>query len=290
MKLSPLFSSRFFFSGYGDQNVQTLQAMADNEGRFDEVQLLEHYCKYFGDPNSPYQVSLKIRGDWKKSTSALPVEGPWIQKAVIKMMDSYKKGEFPTGAKDAYEHDGLVAFLPLIIQQSPALDHEKLLSAFKLSTQFPFALGHHIVEAELLSKYIEGSEDPINDVKEIFKNMKNSKANDLPLMVCKEIMMVEDALAKGMNHQMLVRKFGMACELPGSFMSSLVSIIRAKNYADGIRETIYCAGALGARSNFVGAVLGAKYGIESIPNEWISRVEGIEDIIENALKVFVDCK
>ena len=42
------------------------------------------------------------------------------------MMENYKKGIHPTGAKDAYEHDGLVAFIPLIIQQSPDLDYEKL--------------------------------------------------------------------------------------------------------------------------------------------------------------------
>ena len=37
------------------------------------------------------------------------------------MMDKHKKGIYPTGLKDGYEHDGLVAFIPLIIQQSPDL-------------------------------------------------------------------------------------------------------------------------------------------------------------------------
>ena len=78
----------------------------------------------------------------------------------------------------------------------------------------------------------------------------------------------------------------MACELPGSFMGSLVSIIRAQSYAEGIRETIRCAGALCARSNFIRACLYAKYGIEDIPIEWIERVEGMEQIIENFLKCF----
>jgi len=264
-------------SGYGDQAIQTLQSMADNDGKFDETKLLDHYCDYFGNPKGPYQIALEKRGDWKKSTAALPVEGLWLQKAVIKMMENHKKGIYPTGAKDAYEHDGLVAFIPLIIQQSPDLDYDKLQSAIKLSTQLPFSIGHHLVEAELLSEFIKGSGDSsIQIVKDKFHES----------MVSKEITAVEMELKGGTDPKRLVAKCGMACELPGSFMGSLVSIITAESYAEGIRNTIRAAGALCARSNFVGACLGAKYGIQGIPIEWIERIEGMEQIIENSLKCF----
>ena len=62
-------------SGYGDQAIQTLQSMADNDGVFDEKKLFDHYCNYFGDPKSSYQIALEKRGNWKLSTAALPVEG-----------------------------------------------------------------------------------------------------------------------------------------------------------------------------------------------------------------------
>ena len=62
-------------SGYGDQAIQTLQSMANNDGKFDEIKLLDHYCDYFGDPKSEYQIALTKRGNWKLSTAALPVEG-----------------------------------------------------------------------------------------------------------------------------------------------------------------------------------------------------------------------
>ena len=116
--------------------------------------------------------------------------------------------------------------------------------------------------------------------------MKIIKEKFHDTMVCQEIIAVEKGLAEGTDSKTLVRKCGMACELPGSFMSSLVSIIRAESYAEGIRETIRCAGALCARSNFIGACLGAKYGIQNIPFDWIERVEGMEQIIENSLKCF----
>ena len=35
---------------------------------------------------------------------------------------------------------------------------------------------------------------------------------------------------------------GMACHLPGSFLSSVVSIIDAKSYASAIRQNILCGG------------------------------------------------
>jgi len=258
-------------SGYGDQSIQTLQCMADNDGKFDEIKLMEHYCNYFGDPQSEYQKALA-----KRAEGNFPVEGLWIQKAVIRMMDNYRNGIYPPGAKEAYEHDGIVAFLPLVAQQSPNLDFEKLKSAIKLSTQFPFSIGHHLVEAELLSKFIEGSKTPIDDVKNRFYDT----------MLYQEIMAVEKGIADGIDSKKLVKKFGMACELPGSFMGSLVCIIRAQNYAEGIRETIHSSGALCARSNYVGACLGAKFGIQGIPMEWMERVEGVDKIIENSIKVF----
>lgn len=265
-------------SGYGDEAVQTLKAMAKNEGKFDETKLLQHFCDYFGDKNSPYQIALKKRGDWKATTKHLPVEGPWIQKAVIKLMENAESGRFPTGAQDAYEHDALVAMLPLIIQQSPDdLDYQVLRNGFHLFTQMPFSVAHHLIEAELLRLFINGSEDPVHIVK--------NKVRDNSVLY-KEIVNVERCVAQGQDPKVLVRQFGMACELPGSFMSSLVSIMRAKSYPDGIRETIRCAGALCARSNFIGACLGAKFGIEGIPQVWIERVEGIEDIFEDAFKCF----
>ena len=62
-------------SGYGDEAVQTLKAMSDNDGKFDELKLVQHYCNYFGDKESPYQIALATRGNWKLSTANLPVEG-----------------------------------------------------------------------------------------------------------------------------------------------------------------------------------------------------------------------
>ena len=41
-----------------------------------------------------------------------------------------------------------------------------------------------------------------------------------------------------------------------------------------------------SRATVIGACLGAKFGIEGIPIEWIDRVDGIEDLIAKSIKVF----
>ena len=89
----------------------------------------------------------------------------------------------------------------------------------------------------------------------------------------------------GKSAEELVKKFGMACPMPGSFQGSLVSILGAESYAGAIQETIFCGGDCCSRSNLIGACLGAKYGIDSMPLDWISRVEGIEDILDKCIKV-----
>merc|ERR1719361_1689048 len=109
-------------------------------------------------------------------------------------------------------------------------------------TTDPLAVEHHKAEAFLINQFIQDVDDPIKAAKE------------------------------------LVKKFGMACPMPGSFQSSLVSIIGAKSYATAIRETILCAGDSCSRSNLIGACLGAKFGIQNIPEDWMGKVEGIENI------------
>ena len=90
----------------------------------------------------------------------------------------------------------------------------------------------------------------------------------------------------GQSAQELVKKFGMACPMPGSFQGSLVSILGAESYAGAIQETIFCGGDCCSRSNLIGACLGAKYGIDSMPLDWISKVDGIEEILHKCIKVF----
>ena len=50
--------------------------------------------------------------------------------------------------------------------------------------------------------------------------------------------------------------------------------------------SIHFSGDCCSRATVIGACLGAKFGIEGIPIEWIDRVDGIEDLIAKSIKVF----
>ena len=259
-------------SCYADQAIQSLKVMSNNEGKFDAEKLIQHFLDYFGNPDGTYQDALLRRRNNK-----WPIEGPWVQSALISMMDRHKAGINPPGQEDGNEHDGLVTALPLIIQQSPNLDKDRLMSCFRILTQDPDALERHFAEAFLIQEYIKGSENPIPKALEHFQNSS---------LITNDIKAVLEGLEFGETASNLVRKFGWTCPMPGSFQSSLVSIIKANSYEEAIRETILCGGDCCSRSNLIGACLGAKFGIERIPIEWIEKVDGIEDIIKDCIAVF----
>ncbi len=257
-------------SCYADEAVQSLIAMDKNERQFDAAKVIQQFHEHFGAADSPYQVALAKRKDKK-----YPIEGPWIQGAMISMMDRAKAGMNPPGPDDAREHDGLATALPLIVQMGSAYDESKLKNAFEIMTQDPFAIEHHQAEAFLIGKFIEGSTaDPLEATKEKFPS------------ISEEISIVQKEKSEGATPQALVKKFGMACPMPGSFQSSLVSIIGADSYADAIRETMLCGGDCCSRSVLIGACLGAKFGIDGIPTEWLNKVENMDDLFERSIRCF----
>ena len=68
-----------------------------------------------------------------------------------------------------------------------------------------------------------------------------------------------------------IKKLGMACSYPGTFNSSIYTIINSKNYKDAILKTIKAGGCNCSRANFTGAYFAALRGKNSIPNNWIKK-------------------
>ena len=98
------------------------------------------------------------------------------------------------------------------------------------------------------------------------------------------------AVESGLSIEEIVAKFGKACGLPGSFQGSLASILVSPDFVTAVRRNILAGGDCCSRANFIGAVLGAKLGIEAIPMEWIEKVTDIGVVLENVVKVFASSK
>lgn len=86
-----------------------------------------------------------------------------------------------------------------------------------------------------------------------------------------------------------VETFGKPCSDPGNFQSSLLAILTATSYSEGIQRNILAGGCNCSRSNFIGAVLGAAYGLgeaNGVPLEWLRRTDQGLETLELALGLF----
>jgi len=71
----------------------------------------------------------------------------------------------------------------------------------------------------------------------------------------------------------------MACSYPGTFNSSIHSIINSKNYESAILKTIKAGGCNCSRANFIGAYFSALKGIDTIPKSWIKKTDLAKKIL-----------
>ena len=77
----------------------------------------------------------------------------------------------------------------------------------------------------------------------------------------------------------MVKKLGMACSYPGTFNSSIHSIINSTNYKGAILRTIKAGGCNCSRVNFIGAYFAALKGVNSIPKSWIKKTDRAKKIL-----------
>ena len=81
-------------------------------------------------------------------------------------------------------------------------------------------------------------------------------------------------------HALIVRKLGMACSYPGTFNSSIHSIINSKSYKDAILRTIKAGGCNCSRANFLGAYFAALKGSNSIPKILLKKTLAAKKILK----------
>ena len=93
----------------------------------------------------------------------------------------------------------------------------------------------------------------------------------------KEIRKVKKMRSSG--HSKAVKKLGMACSYPGTFNSSIHSILNSKNYKSAIIKTIKAGGCNCSRVNFIGAYFAALKGYKSIPKYWIKKTDAAYRIL-----------
>jgi len=267
-------------SAYNETALASLSNLMGNNGVVHRKQMCESFKKFFG-PGSDYAEAYERRNMSKhpenKSQFKGPVEGPWLQHAMRVVLENYEKGMEELGKGDEVDqHDAFCAALPVIAMHAGSAEvwdeANKVVSLFTMSEStkdiFQF-------ETLLLDNFITGKDDPMEEAKRTIATLYPH--------VLDLISKAEET--KSLPYIDAVVTFGKSCSLPGSFQVAMMTMLRTSSYAEAVRLNITGGGCNSSRANLIGACFGAKYGIEGIPLEWVKKVHGIEQIIENILSV-----
>ena len=148
-------------------------------------------------------------------------------------------------------------------------DVKKIISTVTVSK---ISLKYALAKFYLIDLALKGCKDPINEFMRIFK--KNSYFKS----VVEDIKKVKRLKSK--PHPLVVKKLGMACSYPGTFNSSIHSIINSTNYRGAILKTIKAGGCNCSRVNFIGAYFAALKGLDTIPKSWIKKTDLAKKILD----------
>ncbi len=255
-------------SGYNEVGQVMFKTLVEGHQNIEE-RFKKNITKNFG-PGSIYWKNLNLRAKYRKVKDWRGIiKGPWIHQNIIETVRNIKCKKKFTGGKKVNESDGYCAALPYFLYGYNLKDVKKIISTVTVSK---ISLKYALAKFYLIDLALKGCKDPINEFMKIFK--KNSYFKN----VVEDIKKVKRLKSK--NHPLVVKKLGMACSYPGTFNSSIHSIINSTNYKGAILKTIKAGGCNCSRVNFIGAYFAALKGLGTIPKSWIKKTDLAKKILE----------
>ncbi len=234
-----------------------------------EKRFKKNITKSFG-PGSIYWKNLNLRAKYKKVKDWRGIiKGPWIHQNIIETVRNIKAKKKLTGGVKVNESDGYCAALPYFLYGYNLKNIKQIISIVTVSK---ISLKYALAKFYLLDLALKGSQNPINEFIKKFK--KNSYFKN----IVNDIQKVKRLKSK--PHSLLVKKLGMACSYPGTFNSSIHSIINSTNYKSAILRTIKAGGCNCSRVNFIGAYFAALRGVDTIPKSWIKKTVPAKKILD----------
>ena len=255
-------------SGYNDIGQVMFKTLIEDNKNI-EARFKKNIIKNFG-PGSVYWKNFNLRAKYRKVKDWRgKIEGPWIHQNIIETVRNIKANKKLTGGKRVNESDGYCAALPYFLYGYSFNNLKKIISIVTISK---ISLKYALAKFHLIDLALKGSNNPIKEF--TFKYKKNSYFKS----VVKDIEKVKKLKKK--PHPLTVKKLGMACSYPGTFNSSIHSIINSKNYKDAILRTIKAGGCNCSRVNFIGAYFAALKGLKSVPKVWIKKTLVAKKILD----------
>ena len=234
-----------------------------------EKRFKKNITKSFG-PGSIYWKNLNLRAKYRKVKDWRGIiKGPWIHQNIIESVRNIKAKKKLTGGIKVNESDGYCAALPYFLYGYNLNNIKKIISTVTVSK---ISLKYALAKFYLLDLALKGSKDPINEFIKKFKKNLYFKNIVYDIRKVKRL--------KSKPHSLLVKKLGMACSYPGTFNSSIHSIINSTNYKNAVLRTIKAGGCNCSRVNFIGAYFAALKGVNAIPKSWIKKTIPAKKILD----------
>ena len=255
-------------SGYNDIGQVMLKTLIEGHSNI-EKRFKRNIIQNFG-PGSIYWKNYNLRAKYRKVKDWRGIiKGPWIHQNIIETIKNIRKGKKLTGGRKVNESDGFCAALPYFLYGHSLKSLKKIISIVTVSK---ISLKYALAKFHIIDLALKGSKNPVKEF--TLKYKKNSYFKN----VVKGINKVERLKKK--SHPFIVKKLGMACSYPGTFESSIHSILNSSNYKSAILKTIKAGGCNCSRVNFIGAYFAAFKGIKSIPNSWIKKTNAADRILK----------
>ena len=255
-------------SGYNEVGQVMFKTLVEGHRDIEE-RFKKNITKNFG-PGSIYWKNLSLRAKYRKVKDWRGIiKGPWIHQNIIETVKNIKSKKKLTGGKKVNESDGYCAALPYFLYGYNLNNIKKIISTVTVSK---ISLKYALAKFYLIDLALKGCKDPVNEFMKIFK--KNSYFKS----VVEDMKKVKRLKSK--PHSLVVKKLGMACSYPGTFNSSIHSIINSTNYKGAILKTIKAGGCNCSRVNFIGAYFAALKGLDTIPKSWIKKTDLAKKILE----------
>ena len=254
-------------SGYNEVGQVMFKTLVEGHKNIEE-RFKKNITKNFG-PGSEYWKNLNLRAKYRKVKDWRGIiKGPWIHQNIIETVKNIKNKKKLTGGAKVNESDGYCAALPFFLYGCDLNSLKKIISTVTVSK---VSLKYALAKFYLIDLALKGAKNPINEF------LKKFKKNSYFKSVVDDIRRVKRL--KSEPHAKVVKKLGMACSYPGTFNSSIHSIINSTNYKSAILETIKAGGCNCSRVNFIGAYFAALKGINSIPKSWIKKTDRAKKIL-----------
>ena len=221
-------------------------------------------------PGSIYWKNLGLRAKYRKVRDWRGIiKGPWIHQNVIEVVKNIKAKKKLTGGIKVNESDGYCAALPYFLFGYSYDNLKKIISTVTVSK---LSIKYGLAKFHIIDLALKGSKNPINEFIKKFKKEYYFREVIVSIKKVKRF--------KSLSHTKAVKKLGMACSYPGTFNSSIHSIINSKNYRDAILKTIKAGGCNCSRANFIGAYFSALDGVNAIPKIWIKKTASAKKILD----------